>query len=185
MISTESQAAVVYSGVVNIAIPNTFAGVYLNMVTGLTTTSGGLNVGMDFNPYQGGASMWQGPTPVLPALPNRAVGVGTVASNLALNTLIDGTSPLVTTAYPSMANFAVGAPGIFGIRLWDETAGAARFGWVRMIRGLNPSTPGTIVDYAFENTGAGLLAGVVPAPGALALLALAGVAGRGRKRIAA
>jgi hypothetical protein len=51
---------------------------------------------------------------------------------------------------------------------------------------INNSTGSFVVnDWAYENSGAGILAGAVPAPGALGLLAL-GPAGlgilRGRKR---
>jgi len=159
-----ANAAVVYSGVVNIPIPNTFAGVYLNIATGLTTATGGTNVGMDFNPYQGGANMWQGPAPALPAQPNRAVGTGLVADNLAAGTPISGASSLVTSTYPTMGNFTVGQAGIFGLRFWHEGAAANRFAWVRIIKGANPSTPGTIVDYAYEDTGAAINAGQGAAP---------------------
>jgi len=58
------------------------------------------------------------------------------------------------------------------------------YGWVRV--SINNSTGSFVVnDWAYENSGAGILAGAVPAPGALGLLAL-GPAGlgilRGRKR---
>jgi hypothetical protein len=60
------------------------------------------------------------------------------------------------------------------------------YGWVRV--SLNQSAGSFIVhDWAYENSGAGIEAGAVPAPGALGLLAL-GPAGlgilRGRKRTA-
>jgi hypothetical protein len=58
------------------------------------------------------------------------------------------------------------------------------YGWVRV--SINNATGSFVVnDWAYENSGAGILAGAVPAPGALGLLAL-GPAGlgilRGRKR---
>ena len=58
------------------------------------------------------------------------------------------------------------------------------YGWVRV--SINNSAGSFVVnDWAYENSGAGILAGAVPAPGALGLLAL-GPAGlgilRGRKR---
>ena len=46
------------------------------------------------------------------------------------------------------------------------------YGWVRV--SINNSTGSFVVnDWAYENSGAGILAGAVPAPGALGLLALA------------
>lgn len=177
----EANAAIVYSGLVNISIPNTFAGVYLNIVTGLTTGSGSTNVGMDFNPYNGGGNMWQGP-----GTANRAVaGVpATSAANLAFGAPINGASPFVVGAFPTMGNFAVGVSGYFGLRFLRESDSATLYGWVRMTKGTNPATPGLIHEYAYDDaaTGGSILAGQVPGPGSLALLALGALSLRGRKR---
>ena len=176
----EANAAIVYSGIVNITIPNTFAGVYLNIVTGLTTATGGANVGMDFNPYNVGASMWQGP-----GTANRAVQGGVVgsAANLAFGAPISGASTFVAGAYPTMGNFAVGVSGYFGLRFLRETDSATLHGWVRMTKGTNPTTTGLIHEYAYENVAGGtILAGDIPGPGSLALLALGALGLRGRKR---
>src|SRR5262245_59803052 len=46
-----AQAAIVYSGVVNINIPSTLAGVYLNVVTGVNNIAPGSAPGWDVNPW--------------------------------------------------------------------------------------------------------------------------------------
>jgi hypothetical protein len=44
------------------------------------------------------------------------------------------------------------------------------------------TTTGTLFEYAYDNTGAGILTGAVPAPGSIALLALGAVGLTGRRR---
>jgi hypothetical protein len=57
---------------------------------------------------------------------------------------------------------------------------------MRFLMGSQPATGNlvtrTVVDFAYESVaGASIGAGVVPAPGAIALLGLAGLAGRRRR----
>src|SRR5438094_465816 len=53
-VAQTSEAAVIYSGVVNVAIPNTLQGIYLN--TALGTTGGAPFAGWDINPYFNGGA---------------------------------------------------------------------------------------------------------------------------------
>jgi hypothetical protein len=64
------------------------------------------------------------------------------------------------------------------------------FGWIRITGGSTAGIPATIVDWAYEDSGAGILtgAGIIPEPSSLALGCLAaGAAGLAawRKRKAA
>jgi len=152
----QAQAAVVYSGVVNINIPQNFNGVYLNMVTGVTGTAAGLVVGHDINPYFGGNDLFA---------QNNAAGVGIHANagpplgqaiNLALG------APVVAPFFPGFpinadANFIVGTPGFLGVRFLRESDNVQLNGWVRMSRG--GAGAGTIVDYGYEDTGGAITAG--------------------------
>jgi len=177
-LAQSSQAAIVYSGVVNIPVAGNIDGVYLNVVNGLTGTSGGGTPGWDINPYFGANTFF-----------TAAPGYGTVANgtnvaNLTAGTLIDGTNA-TSNSVSSGSLYPTSAPGgLYGFRFQDESAGGAtRYGWAEVIRGASSSLPGTIVRYAYDNTGAGIPAGAVPGPGSLALLAAgaAGLAGRRRK----
>ena len=59
----------------------------------------------------------------------------------------------------------------------------ALFGWIRITGGPDTGIPATIVDWAYDDSGAGILtgAGIVPEPSSFALGCLAaGVAGLGR-----
>lgn len=169
-----AEAAIVYSGVVNLAIPGNIDGIYLNVQTGLTGSSGAGTAGWDINPYFGGNTFFAA-----------APGYGTVANGtnvavLAAGTMIDGTNAtaLVTNGslYPTVA-----PGGFYGFRFQDGAA-AVRYGWAEIIRGSTTTTAGTIVRYAYEDSGAGIAAGAVPTPGTLALLALGAVGLAGRRR---
>ena len=46
-----ADATIIYSGIVNINIPSTTAGVYLNVVTGVFNINAGPGPGWDVNPY--------------------------------------------------------------------------------------------------------------------------------------
>ena len=74
---------------------------------------------------------------------------------------------------------------IFGFRFQNETAAnQIQYGWMRI--SLSTSTfsqPRAIVEYAYEDSGAGITAGTVPAPTAgMAVLALGGMGLLGRRR---
>ncbi len=47
------------------------------------------------------------------------------------------------------------------------------YGWIRITGGPTQGFPATVVDWAYENSGAGILTGAVPEPSSLALGCLA------------
>jgi len=185
-----AQGAIIYSGVVNIAIPLNFDGVYLNVVTGATGTSGAGTPGWDINPYGATALTWF--TPGTPAASHGLVrGQGsstTFVDNLAglSNYVIDGSA---SQNYGTGTNETTGATAfvfnssnnIVGFRFFNEATGAVNYGWMRLSLGASFGSTRSIVDYAYEDTGAGIVAGAIPGPGAIALLGLAGLAGRRRR----
>ncbi len=195
--STGAQAVIIYSGPLNLAIPNTTAGLYVNVIDGSTYTGpstfpvlGGPGANFDFNLF--GSTAWtlfspttsgqSAPTPV-PVTSRGYVSVTSTgaALNLAVGTPIDGAS-IFNTGSPSGSALSTGSQAIFGFRFRNEGAnlGSAvddtvHFGWARVI--LTGGVPGTLVDYAFESTPlTGIQAGVVPEPSTYALFA-AGLAG--------
>lgn len=162
-----SKADIVYSGIVNISVPNNFDGIYINFVTGETGSSGSSVPGWNWNPYNGGTGLqffWNGPAPningglsldqityaVLPA------GSGVGPANTYLN----------TTSATATANWRAGADAYLGIRLLNSQTNQINYGWVHFDTTGSTGFPATIIEYAYDNMGNP----IVPEPSTTALL---------------
>ena len=163
----------------NLVIPANFDGLYINIETQATGTSGSGVAGWDINPY-GATSL------------SFFAGTGTTyvrlaatggPTNLALGYVVDS----VSTFANSTANvFAAGSPSgwqlnsvnYFGFRFLNG-AGSTLYGYGVMEVGDTAATR-TLISLSYEDSGAGIT--IVPAPGAVALLGLAGLAGSRRRR---
>jgi len=183
-LAQQADAGIVYSGTVNIPIQQTTNGLYINIVTGQINEpgngTGGTVPGWDINPYGATLSTFYG---FGNAGYTFVPSAGAVAA-LAAGALIDGTTSTGTSS-ASASNFTPGVGAYYGFRFTNEAMGnALQYAWALVIRptGASPAT-GTLVSYAYEDTGAGINAGAVPTPGSLALLAVgaAGLAGRRRR----
>lgn len=186
-----ADAAIVYSGPVSINIPLTTAGVYLNVVTGVNNVSPAAVPGWDINPFSGTTLSW------FAATPNASSGyIANLGSSV---TLVDNLAPGTLISSANTFNFnnsseSTGATAFnfnsnnnyVGFRFQNEAAGnQVQYGWVQVHLGATFTDPTrAIIGYAYENTGTGINSGAVPAPGALALLGLAGIVGGRRRRVA-
>ncbi len=187
MSPSQADAAVVYSGTLNIDVPTTniFGGIYLDLTkpgfSFIPSTSGagpaeGLNTvlpGWDVNFYKGSTALrwWY----------NLGVyGVFNAAHHVAAlgpGVMVDITSTLGT--FQTMTPEFTGTTAFMGVQ-FPDAANHPVFGWIRITGGANNGMPATIVDWAYEDSGAGILtgAGIVPEPNSLALGCLAaGAAG--------
>lgn len=179
-----ADAAVVWSGIVNINVPSTTSGVYLNIVTGATGASSALS-GWDLNPWSSSALNFFNSTTSGQTQRTDMVGSGSVASNLASGTLISGASTFTNnTGTQTTSGLNLNSSNnLFGFKFWHEGAGAYRYGWVRLSLGTTAGgQPRSIVEYAYEDSGAGIQAGAVPGPAGLAALALGAIGVRSRRR---
>jgi hypothetical protein len=177
----QAQAQIIYSGPVSINIPTTTAGIYVNVVSGASGNSS--TPGWDINPWGSGSFFLYG-TGTGNGFVNSLPGgvTANAVDNLPLGTLIDGTSTFanngVETTGPTA--FALNSNSNYGgFRFVDENTGTTKFGWAQFsLSGTFIAQPRTIIAYAYENSGAGILAGAtgVPEPTSLALLSL-GAAG--------
>jgi MYXO-CTERM domain-containing protein len=186
-----ANAAIVYSGVLNFACAIDIDGTYINVETAQLSNGPGAGVpGWDVNPYRsttGSGMNFFSPTGG--GMVSAASGVGS-ALNLAGGASIGSTSNFssstATIAFGAAAGqWQYGANNLVGFR-FVSSAGTTHYGWMRFLMGSQPASGNlvtrTVVDFAYESVaGASIGAGVVPAPGAIALLGLAGLAGRRRR----
>jgi uncharacterized protein (TIGR03382 family) len=192
-VAATSNAAVVYSGVINFACAVDIDGCYINVETNtLSNGPGGGVPGWDVNPYStsGGMNFFNSTG----GGQMRRAGVTTgTAGNLAFGTVVGaagsfntGTGNVYgTTAATGLAGgWTLSSENIIGFR-FVAAAGTTHYGWMRFLMGAagssGTSMTRTVVDYAYESTAGESITVTVPAPGALALLGLAGLATRRRR----
>ena len=186
-----ANAAIVYSGVINFACAIDIDGTYINVETAQLSNGPGAGVpGWDVNPYRSSSGSGMNFfSPTGGGMVSAASGVGS-ALNLAGGASIGSTSNFssstATIAFGAAAGqWQYGANNLVGFR-FVSSAGTTHYGWMRFLMGSQPASGNlvtrTVVDFAYESVaGASIGAGVVPAPGAIALLGLAGLAGRRRR----
>jgi MYXO-CTERM domain-containing protein len=89
---------------------------------------------------------------------------------ISLNTQLGGTY-----------EWTAGSTGYFGFQ-FKNAAGQIRYAWGEIALNAGSKQEGTIIRFVYDDTGASVTTGVVPAPGALALLGVAGIVGARRRR---
>ena len=187
-----ANAAVVYSGVVNFVCAVDIDGCYINVETNTLSNGPGAGVpGWDVNPYSsaGGMNFFNSTGGGQLRYPGVTTGP---AGNLAVGTEIGATGSYntATTAVvfgSAAGNWQYSANNIIGFKFVGADA-LTHYGWMRFAMGAagssGTSMTRTVVDYGYESVaGTAILAGAgaVPAPGAIALLGLAGFASRRRR----
>ena len=181
-----AQSAVIYSGLQDIPIPTTFDGVYLDIDTG--TTSASTISGWDINPFFGGYAVGNSA-----AFQPARSGTGNGDPILAFSSgdLIDaslnyavGEAGSSTHIGTGAAQFTAGDEAYVGFRFYTNASDGPYYGWMRVTFTVNTSG-GIIHDWAYDNTGAALLAGslsAIPEPTRALLLLLGLSLGLMRRR---
>ena len=173
-----SHAAIVYVDPPDVAVPATLTGGYIDFVTGQVATSS--FAGYDLNPYR--QSTAAGLAFFMPS------GSGVVADGanqpaaLTEGAAIGSGSTFLTGAQPAPA-FRTDGTEILGVRFVNTTTGVTNYGWAEFTTSTTgaPGFPAKLTRYAYEDSGASILAGqtaAVPEPGTVAALAM-GAAGLG------
>jgi MYXO-CTERM domain-containing protein len=117
-----------------------------------------------------------------------ATGSGT--AKLAANTVVESTlaSPFQYSQTGSLmvnvgndGRWFEGDIGYFGFR-FNVASGAVRYGWGEIDLNAGSLKEGVVTTLVYDDTGASVTVGVVPAPGALAVLGVAGIVGSRRRR---
>ena len=176
-----ANATVIYSEVINLAVPTTTDGVYMNVQTGAWSSTTTTPAGWDVNPYG---------TATTAVSLFAATGTGymrnpgttaTAATRLEAGTVVGASAFFYGNSSATMGSgtgqWAANSSGYFGFKFTAADA-ATHYGWMQLSIGANAGTR-TIVRYAWEDVANTSL--TVPAPGAVALLGLAGFAKRRRR----
>jgi hypothetical protein len=180
-----SDAGVVFGSLqASINIPVTSSGLYLNVQTGQASYSESAVPGWDVN-----ISGANGMNFISPGGYN-FVRLNSAASTAGPSSLASGfvVGPQLTGAQWIAGGAANGfslqsSNNVVGFR-FAGSDGATRYGWLRISVGQSlTGTDRRVVEYAFETTPGQLI--VVPAPGAIALIAVSGATLLGRRRRAA
>lgn len=175
-----ANAAVVAWENCNLVIPNNIDGLYINVQTQATGSSGGSVAGWDINPYSATGLTWfNAPGTGMMRYPGVTTGS---AGNLALGTVIGATGSFgsgTVSVGSAPGNWQLNATNIFGFR-FTAADGGTKYGYGTFQIGSSISgADRKITNLYFEDSGASIT--VVPAPGALALLGVAGLASRRRR----
>lgn len=181
MASHASAAVITING--PISVPSTFDGLYINLATGATGTSGLSTPGWDFNPYNSGTALsffWNS-TPA-----SSSGGVATAATggqyiDLPVGSIVSSASTFTAiTAATATAQFQTPGTHILGFRFFNEGVGAVNYGYMTLTSGGSNGFPLTIERWSFEDTG---MAIAVPEPASALMLAAGALAiGAVRKR---
>ena len=176
-IAASSNAAIVAWENCNLVIPATIDGLYINVETRATGSSGGAVPGWDLNPYSAAGLTFFNPTGGGIA---RLAGA-TSPSNLPLGTVIGASSTFGggSASTTGIGAWTLNSVNYFGFRFVAST-GSTHYGYATFMIGSSLSgADRMITNIYFEDVAGASI--VVPAPGAIALLGLAGFAGRRRR----
>jgi hypothetical protein len=170
----QAGAVLVYSGPMNIVIPTTFEGVYIDL-DGMTSGSSPF-AGWDINPFFGGSVIASSVD--FHPVADSAISTATILS-LASATEVNGSltyaaSPGGSSTHmgPSLNQFAEAVESYIGFSFTTNEAEGPYFGWIRVeVTANNPG--GVVKDWAYDDSGAPVTTGAVPEPSSLVLLGLA------------
>jgi hypothetical protein len=180
-VSGEARAAIVYFPGENIPLPNTYAGVSVDLETGSSSTSLDGLTGGDANFFLGGARVSNDAhaSAVLASWQPLRTGTGNTDAivRLDVGTTIDVTTASYSSGFGAsgqinshmvggLTGFSDGVPGYLGFSLViDNPASPGNpltvFGWARVTLENNDGV-GVLHEWAFDNTGAAIQVAAVP-----------------------
>ena len=163
--ASATHAAVIYSGLQNIPIATTFDGIYLDIDNASTSTS--TILGWDINPFFGGYALGNSASfqPVRASTSNMAA-ILNLAPGTPIDSLLDyatGEAGSSTHIGGGANQFTAGSQGYLGFRFNTNSNAGPYYGWMRVTFTVNTSGA-TIHDWAYDNTGGTILAGLLAVP---------------------
>ncbi len=172
--AASGHAALVYSGIQNISISSTFDSTYIDVDAATSGTS--QNLGWDIDAFFGGEAFGNSASfqPV-----RTSTSVSSPVVSLELGDLVDAAdffaaaeAGSTTHIGPLPNQFATGVTDYLGFRLTTNTGAGPYYGWMQ-VNFSNTGSAGSIIDWAYDTSGAGITVGTIPEPSATALLGLA------------
>ena len=179
-VGTANAALVTWNA--NLVIPNNIDGQYINVETQTAGSAAGNVAGWDLNPYGTSTTAMSWFAAAAPSGCVMGTGQGgttTAVASLSGGTLVSSASTFGNTASSVTAGgWKLNSTNYFGFRFLGAD-NLAHYGWGQFTIGATMGVR-TLNFVTFETT-AGASVTVAPAPGALALLGLAGLATRRRR----
>ncbi len=167
----------------NLVIPNNIDGQYINVETQVYGSAAGLAAGWDLNPYGTSTTTMSWFAAAAPSGCVTGLGQGgtTIAvASLSGGTLVSAASTFGNTASSVTAGgWVLNSANYFGFRFL-AAAGTTHYGYGVMTVGATMGVR-TLTTISYESVAATGIT-VIPAPGALALLGVAGLASVRRRR---
>ena len=173
----EARATIVYSGQKNIAISSNFEGVFINVTAPESSTSA--SGSWDLNPFFGGLGIANSPgfqparSGVGDEAPILALSLGTsVGSSLTHSSGWGGSGAEDGSGHLGLGagQFKAGQTGYLGFKLLSGTD--VKYGWMRVNLTSNGET-GSVLDWAYDNSGSQILTGAMATLGAQPIVGLA------------
>ena len=166
----------------NLVVPNNIDGQYINVEAQTFASAAGLVTGWDLNPYGTSTTAMSWFAAAAPSGCVMGLGQGGTTSavaSLSAGTLVGAASTYGNTASSVTAGgWVLNAANYFGFRFL-AAGGTTHYGFGKMTIGATMGVR-TLNFVSYESVaGAGI--NVIPAPGAIALLGLAGLCGRRRR----
>ena len=161
VVAGSANAAIVHWSNINLVVPNTIDGLYINVETQTTGSAAGVVAGWDLNPYGTSttAMSWFGATGGGCVTGLGQGGTTTAVASLSSGTLVSSTSTFANTASSVTAGgWVLNANNYFGFRFVGAD-GATRYGWGRMQIGATMGVR-TLIDIGYEsNAGVAIAVG--------------------------
>ena len=165
----------------NLVVPNNIDGQYINVETQVAGSAAGLVAGWDLNPYGTSTTTMSWFAASMPSGCVMGLGQGGTTSavaSLSAGTLVGAASTFANTASSVTAGgWLLNSANYFGFRFVGADA-LTHYGFGKMTIGATMGVR-TLDFVSYESVAATGI--IVPAPGAIALLGLAGLCGRRRR----
>jgi autotransporter-associated beta strand protein len=157
-----AHAGVTYSGYQNIAVPQNFDGLYLNVTTGATSFSepADWNSSSWINPFYGGVYTASSDLlrPVITGSDQILnLGAGTLVSSVS--TFATGESGSTTHVGAGAGQFTLGTAGYMGFQFKTSPGGTTQYGWLNIT--ISNTGAGVIRDWGLEAGAASIVVGRV------------------------